>query len=34
MTAATAQMRRRRDIVFRHKSLRLSLPVGMERSPR
>jgi hypothetical protein len=34
MTAATAQMRRRRDIVSRHKSLSPSLPVGMERSLR
>jgi hypothetical protein len=35
MTAATAQMRRRRhDIVSEHESLRPSLPVGMERSPR
>jgi hypothetical protein len=34
MTAAMAQMRRRRDIVSGHESLRPSLPVGMERSPR
>jgi hypothetical protein len=31
MTAATAQMRRRRDIVPGHESLRFSLPVGTKR---
>jgi hypothetical protein len=31
MTAATAQMRQRRDVVPGHESLRFSLPVGTKR---